>query len=47
VFHDLYPFSGRWDYDEGAPRLTLFARLIGRLLPGAFRHMVLCVGKKP
>jgi len=46
VFHDLAPWSGRWDFQRGEPVLSRPAEWAFRLFPNAFHHMGAVVARK-
>ncbi|OGC08490.1 hypothetical protein A2230_08215 [candidate division WOR-1 bacterium RIFOXYA2_FULL_36_21] len=46
VFHDITPFGGKWDYENGRAELSLLARILLKLFPNLFYHMIVCVCQK-
>ena len=46
VYHDLSPFSGKWDFEGGDAKLSLFAKIALRLFPRSFYHLALYVARK-
>jgi SAM-dependent methyltransferase len=45
-YHDLKPLVGKWDYANGKPNLNLVGKILKKLLPDVFSHMIVCVATK-